>query len=212
MYLFIPAKYVYLGYSLEKPELLHKAISLSINPYEKRLAYLFLSDIYNLKKDGNKAIEYLEKSLQKQYLKYPAESGMLTILYSIKGDYNKVLELSKLLNKKQSYALRNIYIMNNEYEKALTTFEDGCKGNKYLFLKADLQRATGKFQEAEQTKKEAEKIYKSQIESYTNNANRIKFIENSKKYSSISAYKTWLQEQSKEYKFNSQKDLDLADE
>ncbi len=202
MYLFIPAEYVYIGYSTQNPEKLNTAINLSINPHEKRLAYLFMSDIYKDKKDGNKAIEFLEKSLNKQYLKYPLEADSLLYLYSIKGDYQKTLELSKILNKKQGIALRNIYIMNNEYEKALTTFENGNKSNTYLFLKADLQMKLGQIEEANQTQNEAEKFYNAQLENYTDSSKRNKYIEYTKKYSSIAEYKSYLEKQAKEYNFN----------
>ena len=202
MYLFIPATYFFFGYSYQNPKLLNKAVRFSINPYEKRLAYLLMSDIYRDKKDGNKAIEFLEKSLQKQYLKYPLETNLLLYFYSIKGDYGKTLEISSILNKKQGIALRNIYIMNNEYEKALTTFTNGANNNKYLFLEADLLMKLGKTEEATKTKKDAEKFYKTQLESYSDYSKQINFIENSKKYSSISSYKIYLKEQAKEYKFD----------
>ena len=66
IYLFVPARYLYLGCAFQSPEMLEKSVKLSIIPYEKRLAYLYMSDIYNYdifhegRKDGNKAIIYLE--------------------------------------------------------------------------------------------------------------------------------------------------------
>lgn len=195
MYLFIPAMYAYTGYSSQNLEILQKSINLSINPYEKRIVYLFMADIYEYdllhenKKDGNKAIEFLEKSIQKEYNKYPLETTRLLLLYSIKGDYQKTQKLCEILNKKKGIALLNIYIKNNEYDKALTTFKEGRKCNTYLFLKADLLKEVGKLEESKQTKKEAERIYKSQIESYSDKQKKFDFVEKSKKYSSISAYK-----------------------
>jgi len=206
MYLFIPSRYVYLGYALQSPELLKKSIKYSINPYEKRLSYFYLANIYNYDtsgegiKNGNLAIEYYEKALQKEYSKYPSETNSLALLYSIKGDYDKTIELNKILNLSQSISLLNIYIVNDEYEKALSTFEDNDNSIDN-FLKADLYRKVGNLKKAELTQKLTNNIYQNKLNITKGKVNRVKFIEKAEKYKTIDAYKNWLKEQAKEYKF-----------
>jgi len=103
MYLFIPLRYTYLGFAYQNPEMLEKAINLSVNPYEKRLCNKYLAEIYaddifhqNIK-DGNKAINYMEKALKGEYKKYRGETTILAFWYSIKGDYKKITELNEIL-------------------------------------------------------------------------------------------------------------------
>ena len=206
MYLFVPARYLCLGYAFKSPELLEKSIKFSIIPYEKALAYSYLSDIYNYDisndgvKDGNKAIEYMEKALNGEYSKYSFETAKLATLYSIKGDYSKTLELNNVMNKKQSLSLLNMYIMNNNYEKALETFPQNDK-SRAAFLKADLYKKLGKISDAERTKKIANQIYATQLNNCKDSSSRSKYIEDTKKYHSVEAYKNWLRKQAKEYKF-----------
>lgn len=207
MYLFIPSRYVYLGFAFQSPDLLKKAINYSINPYEKRLCYLYLSETYSnylnteLKKDGNKAIKYLEKALNGEYNKYRIETAKLALLYSIKGDYKKTIELNNILGHKQSLSLRNVYIMNGEYEKALETFS---QNNKSIdnFLKAALYTELGKQEQAKQSEKIATQTYNNQINNIKESYKELEYKEKVDKYRTINSYKAWLIEQAKEYKFN----------
>lgn len=207
MYLFIPSTFLFLGYSHQSPELLGKAIKLSIIPYEKRLAYLYMSDIYNYDifnqnlKDGNKAIMYLEKALKGEYSKYNFETDKLVILYSIKGDYEKTIQLNDILGKKRNLSLRNVYIMNDEYEKALSTFD---KENKKTedFLKADLYRKTGKIKEAEEAQTSATQIFENNLKNYHEETSKRNYTASVQKYKTVEAYKNWIRELAKEYKFN----------
>ena len=41
--------------------------------------------------------------------KYPEETKTLAYWYSIKGDYNKTLELNKKIGETKSLSLKNIY-------------------------------------------------------------------------------------------------------
>lgn len=206
MYLFIPSRYVYLGYIFQSPEQLEKAIKYSINPYEKRLSYLYLAeiynnDIYNLDvKNGNLAIEYYEKAINGEYSKYSLETHQLALLYSLKGDYKKTLELNDILKYKNSLSLRNIYIINDEYEKALDTFND--KNNSPdTFLKADLYNKLGNVEEYKLMKKRADDTYNYQMSSYIDKQKQIEYMLKTERYKSVEAYKDWLREQAKEYKF-----------
>ena len=207
IYLFVPARYLYLGCAFQSPEMLEKSVKLSIIPYEKRLAYLYMSDIYNYdifhegRKDGNKAIIYLEKAIAGEYDKYRMETDTLSRLYSLQGNYEKTLELNTILGNKQSLSLRNIYIMDNEYEKALDTFQKEDKSVE-LFLKADLYKKLGKTKEAKKTQKVANQIYDKNLKSYDDKLKRLEYIDKTKKYMTIEAYKEWLKKQAKEYKFN----------
>lgn len=202
MYLFVPSNLLYLGLAYQQPEYLEKAIKLSINPYEKRLAYKYISEAYADDilhqgiKDGNKAIEYMEKALKGEYKKYQGEATMLAYWYSIKGDYDKTIELNKVLGQTKGISLRNIYIMNNEYEKALETFSDNNKSID-CFLKSALYREIGDNKKAEEAIKEAREGYDHIITS--NGEEWIKV--NAEKYKSIDAYKNWIRQQQKEYKF-----------
>lgn len=204
MYLFIPSNLLYLGFAYQQPNKLEKAIKLSINPYEKRLSYKYLAELYAddiLKqgiKDGNKAIEYMEKALKGDYAKpeYKGEVEMLAYWYSLKGDYNKTIELNKNLGRTKGISLRNIYIMNNEYEKALDTFFDNNKSID-CFLKAALYREIGENNKAEETIKNAKESYDHIITS--NGEEWIKV--NAEKYKSVETYKNWIKQQQKEYKF-----------
>ena len=206
MYLFIPSRFLYLGYVFQSPELLKKAVKYSINPYEKRLSYLYMADIYEYDinhegiKNGNFAIECLERALKGDYSKYRLETTKLAILYSIKGNYEKTIELNKILNHKHSLSLRNIYIINNEYEKAIQTFEDSDVSTDN-FLKADLYRKIGNLKESKVCEITAEKTYKFQLNQYNKKSEQLAYIEKNKKYRTVEAYKDWLKEQAQEYKF-----------
>ena len=91
--------------------------------------------------------------------------------------------------------------MKSEYNNALQTFKDNNESID-LFLKADLFNKVGLNKEAELTRKSAEEIYKKQLNQYNEKSKRIEYIERTKKYKTVEAYKNWLEEQRKEYKFN----------
>ena len=207
MYLFIPSRYTYSGFANQNPKMLEKAIQLSINPYEKRLCNKYLAEIYaddvfhqNIK-DGNKAIKYMEKALKGEYKKYSGETTMLAFWYSIKGDYKKTTELNEILGTKQSLSLRNVYIMHNEYEKALETFS---QNNKSIdnFLKAAIYRELGNTEIAEQAEKIATQAYNNQINNIKESYKKLEYKERTDKYRTINSYKAWLRKQAKEYKFD----------
>lgn len=206
MYLFIPSRYVYLGYAFNSPELFEKAIKFSINPYEKRLSYLYMSDIYNYdilhegKKDGNKAIYCMEKALQGEYSKYSLETEKLAQMYAIKGDFDKTIELNKVLNRKQSLSLRYVYVLKDEYQNAINTFKKDNMSTDN-FLKAELYKKIGNYEEAKKAKKIAEQAYNSNIKSIKTEAKRLEYKEKINRYKTISAYKDWLKSQAIEYKF-----------
>ena len=88
-----------------------------------------------------------------------------------------------------------------KYEKALDTFRKEDKSVE-LFLKADLYKKLGKTKEAKQTQKVANQIYDKNLKSYDDKLKRLEYIDKTKKYMTIEAYKEWLKKQAKEYKFN----------
>lgn len=206
LYLFIPSRYVYLGFATQQPDLLEKAIKFSINPYEKRLCNKYIAEIYANDifhqgiKDGNKAIAYMEKALNHEYRKYRTESFMLSYWYSIKGDYQKTVYLCKILEVEKSLPLRNVYILNNEYSKALTTFSDKNKSVEN-FLKAALYKEIGNVTEAMRAENVAKLAYNSRMNNIKEKSKQIEFQEETNKYKTIEAYKNWLEEQAKEFKF-----------
>ena len=225
LYLFVPSRYAYLGFATQQPNLIKKAIKLSINPYEKRLCNKYLSEIYASDmfnqgiKDGNKAIAYMEKALNGEYAKYK----------SIKGDYQKTLELCNILKIEKGLPLINIYILNDEYAKALTAFKDNkssenslkAEPNKKIgnikeahiahnitkqsynsqFLKAELYKKIGNFEEALNAENIAKQAYNSQMKTIKEKSKQIEFEEQISKYKTIEAYKNWLEAQAKELKF-----------
>ncbi len=206
LYLFIPSRYTYLGFSLQKPDLLEKAIKFSVNPYEKRLcnkyiAEIYANDVFNQGiKDGNKAIEYMEKALKGEYSKYSSESFMLAYWYSIKGDYQKTVDLCNILNIKEGLPLRNAYILNNEYAKAITAFSAKNKSTEN-FLKSALYKEIGNVTEAKKAENIAKQAYNSQMKNIKEKSKQIEFQEQTKKYKTVKAYKNWLKEQAKEFHF-----------
>ena len=206
IYLYIPFRYTYLGYATQQPHLLKKAIIFSINPYEKRLcnkyiAEIYANDIFNQGiKDGNKAITYMEKAVKGKYKKYKAETYRLAYWYSIKGDYKKTFDLCMILSPQQGLPLRNIYILNNEYKKALITFSDKNISEEN-FLKAALYKEIGENEKAISAENIATKTYNIKINNINEKSKKIKFEEETNKYRTIDGYKNWLNEQAKELKF-----------
>ncbi len=205
LYLFVPLRYTYLGFATQQAGLLKKAIKLSVNPYEKRLCNKYLSEIYANDifnqgiKDGNKAIAYMEKALNGEYNKYKSETYMLAYWYSIKGDYQKTVELCNILKLENGLPLINVYILNDEYAKALAAFKNNESSEN--FLKAALYKKIGNIKEATNAENIAKQAYDSQIKSIKEKSKQIEFEEQISKYKTIEAYKNWLEVQSKEFKF-----------
>ena len=203
MYLFIPSRYMSLGFAYQNPELINKALKLSVNPYEKRLCYKYLSDIYTSDifnqgiKDGNKAIEYLEKAINGEYKKYSGETLILAYGYSIKGDYNKTIELNNLLDNKKGASLLHVYLMQGDYRNALNATTSDCS-----FLIADLYKKLGNDKKSEICREKAQEIYDSKLKSFKTESERQKYIEYENNFKSVEAYRSWLNTQKKEYKFN----------
>lgn len=206
MYIYIPALFVSWGFTYQNTDCLEKALKLSINPYEKRLcnkylAEIYADDIFNQKiKDGNKAIDYMEKALKGEYKKYEWETIKLAHWYSIKGDVQKTEELNQILGMTTGVSLRNIYIINSEYQKAIDTFSEKNKSVEN-FLKADLYKKIGDTEKSKEALKIAQDTYKSQLSHYQKESDKMKYEERIAKYKSVEAYKSWLNVQKKEFKF-----------
>ena len=124
---------------------------------------------------------------------------MLAYWYSLKGDYKKTEDLNKNI-KINAYALRNIYIMNNEYQKAIDTFSEKNKSTEN-FLKADLYKKIGNMEKSKEALKIAQDTYNSQISRYKQASDKMKYEENIAKYKSVEAYKSWLNSQKIEFNF-----------
>ena len=205
IYLYFPMKYLTLGNYYQKPEIIELALKLSVNPYEKRLGYKYLAEIYaddifyqNIK-DGSKAIEYMELALKGKYSKYQEEAGNLAFWYSIKGDKENTFKIAQYL-KNSNIQKRNIYIMEDDYKKALETFSDNDKGIEN-YLKADLYRKLGNQQEAIKAQNIADNMYNSVLKNIKIRARKIEFKENAEKYKSTTAYKNWILAQKKAFGF-----------
>ena len=201
MYLYVPSRLFLIGALGQNIAYLENAVRLSINPYEKRLCWKNMSHIYE-SQNGNKAIEYLEKALQGEYLKYKEDAFWLAYLYSLKGDYSKTLELNNLLNIKNSLSLRNAYISNGEYEKALNTFSEENKNLGNQFLQADLYKKVGKIKKADLLLFEAQNAYNLKIKEFSDEIDKLKYQKNMDKYKNIDSYKSWLKEQKIQLKFD----------
>ena len=147
MYSYIPMKIMTSGVEQQNHATIEKAIKLSLNPFEKRLGYKYLAEMYaedpSYKgiRDGNKAIKYMELAINGQYERYRKESSQLIYWYSIKGHENRVFKLAQIPGIDKNLALRNIYIMKNDYYRALQTFGDQDTGIEN-FLKAELCKKT----------------------------------------------------------------------
>ena len=97
-------------------------------------------------------------------------------------------------------SLRNIYIMNNEYQKAIDTFSEK-NTNTDNFLKADLYKKIGNTEKSKEALKIAQDTYKSQLSRFQKESDKMLYEERIAKYKSVEAYKSWLNAQKKEFKF-----------
>ncbi|MBR6099032.1 hypothetical protein IKP85_04725 [bacterium] len=190
MYLYFPLTMYSRGYSKLDAQKLEQAVKFSINPYEKRLCYMAIADVYRFKKDGEKIIEYKEKALHGAYGKYPEETFILAFWYSIKGDYNKVMELKDYVPNCR-IPVRSAYIQNGEYEKALATFGEEEKSAGSYLLRAALYKELGDTAQAEKYSQIAdEQIKKNKFPR-----------KNLDSYKTVEAFKNFINEKRTEYGF-----------
>ena len=200
MYLFVPSRLFLLGALNQNINYFENAIKFSINPIEKRLCWLHMGYAYEFK-DGNKAIEYIEKALKGEYLKYKEDAMWLSFLYLLKGDYTKAIELNKILDIKDGAVLRNSYILSGEYEKALDAFKENSKSVGDKFLQADLYKKIGKIKKADLLFLEAQNTYNQTLKGYSDEIEKLKYQKNIEQYKSIEKYKKRLDELKKMYGF-----------
>ncbi len=161
MYLYIPYNLFVTGFATYNIPKLEKAAKLSIIPWERSQSYHYIAYIYEYLKDGEKAIEYYKKSINGDYKRHRPEIIMLCRLYGVKGDYDNIMRLSKLRPElKLEKYLRDYYILQGEYQKALDTFINDVDESKLHprinFLKAALYREVGNTKEADRLYKLAE--------------------------------------------------------
>ena len=207
MYLFVPNRLYLLGAVYSDPELLQKALKLSINPRERSLCNYHLGEIYgglladerfNLKYgkiiDGNKAIEYYEKAF-KNYKYKDGWNTPLINLYLLKGDYDKVIELD---NSKSKLFARQAYIMQDKFNEALKYYTSNSQGPCNLFLRAALLEKVGNVSEAKTIRNQAEKKY---AEALKNNKNTNEYKERVLVCRTIESYKNYINNRSKAYGF-----------
>ena len=205
MYLYIPLKLTSFGFLYQNPKYLKLAGKLSINPYERRLCNKYLSELYaddiyyQGLKDGSKAINYMEWAIKGDYKKYPNETKKLMFWYSIKGDEEKTFMLADILEIKTGIAIRNIYIMKDDYKKVLDTFENDKGVENYL--KADIYKKLGNTEAAKNARNIADETYNSTLSHIKIRAKKLEYKENIEKYKSIENYKNWILASRKEYGF-----------
>lgn len=208
LYLFIPNRLYVCGCVYRDPDLLKKAIKFSINPYERRLCYYELGDIYgglfaekfNLKYgsiiDGNKAIDYYEKALKNYNCEggYISNIGLIN-LYLLKGDYDKVVELDSF--KYKNFA-RQAYIMQDKFDEALNLYTFKTQDPCNLFLRAALLEKNGNVSEAKNIRNQAEKFYAKALK---NNKNIDEYKERVLACKTIESFKNYINNRSKVYGF-----------
>ena len=142
IYLLIPFSVVYIGVLNKNPTVMHKALRLSIFPFEKSEIYYQMGRIYDTiegKFDGKLAIRYYEKSINGNYKNNSTVSNELARLYLYKGDYNKTIAIESQI--KSAYKINSIYayIMQNKYKEAMTTAKNtNIHGASDVYLKGDL--------------------------------------------------------------------------
>ena len=210
LYLIVPSQLYFYGYLNKNPIYLKKAVNLSINPYEKRLCYEELANIYggilydDYKKydtlDGNKSIEYYEKAYKKGVTSVGCDWASLANLYLLKGDYNKVIEIENTVLPKSRWFTLQVYILRDEYQKALDLINSENKTDWIsLLLKADLLRKVGDDINAKTICEDVEKKYESMLTGSQDFDESI--IERYNNHKSVEAFKEYISNQSKLYKF-----------
>ncbi len=160
VYMIIPFSLVCRGISNKNPDLLNKALKLSISPLEKNEVYYQLGRAYDTfrgKFDGNLAIKYYELAIKGKYEKNKKVSELLLKLYFYKGDYNKVAEITSRTNTKNKIWLTFSYIMQKKYRKALEVCPTLNVRDEFII--ADLYRLTDQ-------NELAQKHYKIALEKY----------------------------------------------
>ena len=205
MYLFFPLRFCLFNPFFKNPHHIEALAKYSINPYEKRWCYKYLAQIY---KNGfynkhseniNKAIYYMEKAINGNYLKYKEDTIILAHWYSLKGDWDNTIKLNNIINNTKSISLRNAYIMNNEYQKAIYSHIPK-KNSAEEFLIADLYKNVKNYKEAKISLDKAQKAYNFNINKIKAKSERIRYIENIKKYRTVENYKNWLSKKCFEFK------------
>lgn len=172
------------------------ALRTTIIPYEKRVCYYALGNIYSSEKfDGNKAIEYYEKALH-NYKNKDYYISPLIQLYFFRGDYDKVVDLGHKTNN--GGLVRQAYIMQNNYIDALKYFNINHKSPENLYLMAALLEETGDFIKANSVRENAEKEYERLL---SLSKNPIEYKTRLQKYKTVNAYKEYIRAQSKLYGF-----------
>ena len=206
IYLFAPLRFYFFKTVFKHPEYAEKIIKFSINPNEKRMCYKYLAQIYktNTNKDFkniDKAIYYMEKAIDGKYLENRNDTIILAHWYSLKGDWNNTIRLNDFINNTKGASLRNAYIMNDEYQKAINAYTPK-ENSLEVFLIADLYKNINNHKEANLSLKKAQKAYNSQLNKLTTKSEQIQYIESAKKYKTVYSYKQWLIKKCSEINFS----------
>ncbi len=197
IYLFLPLRFCFFASVFKNPESVEHIAKFSINPYEKRWCYKYLAQIYKnsaYNKDSkniDKVIYYMEKAINGNYSKYREDTIILAHWYYLKGDWNNTIKLNNIINNTQGVSLRNAYIMNSEYQKALDSYTLK-KETPEEFLIADLYKNVKNHKEAKISFNKAQKIYNFNLNKIAVQSERNRYIENMKKYKTVENYKQWL--------------------
>ena len=207
MYLFVPLRFCVFHYAFKHPEYIETILKFSINPYEKRICYKYLAQIYRNNiynercKNIDRPIYYMEKAIDGHYLEHKEETIILAHWYSLKGDWDRTIELNNIIKNAHGASLRNAYIMNNEYQKAVDSYIPK-KNLEEEFLRADLYKNIKKYKEANISLNKAQKAYNKNLKNIVNECERIRYIENVKKFKTVENYKKWLVKKCLEFHSN----------
>ncbi len=173
-----------------------KAINYAILPYQKGVFYSLTGEAYyQFEKDGVKAVQCYEKA--HQYTKDYIADGYIpaALLYNVKGDYDKAIEIS--LARKTYNILTISYILKKDYKKALKYANLCINLNKsnpwYYCTRAIICRNLGNIENAD-------KDYRKSLDLCNNNskfADRINKMYANYQYSFKNKYLNL----AKEYKF-----------
>ncbi len=155
------------------------AAKLVLTPYEKNMHYRFISLAYENKHDGEKAIEYAEKAINGNYKKNEYTTYFLARLYSIKGDYDKAIELDKITPRNSLSTCGYVHV--GDYKKALEVLDKERNVPSINFLKALYYRELGNDKEADRLYKLAEEQIRQNSEADYSDIENYKSIEAHKK-------------------------------
>ncbi len=197
IYSFMPLRFYLFSSLFKNPKHVEIATKFIINPVEKRWCYKYLAQMYKNSvynkhvQDIDKAIYYMEKAINGNYSKYKEDTIILAHWYSLKGDWNNTIKLNNIINNTKGVSLRNAYIMNDEYQKALNVYNPH-KNSLEDFLIADLYKKIKNYKEAKISLKKAQKFYDLHLNKIATQPERVQYIENAKKYKTVENYKHWL--------------------